>query len=158
MEKTFKFIRASRKVFVELIDSLTVEEVNHVPQGFNNNIIWNFGHIVVSTPALCYVRTGIKSDTSWIKFFEYYTKGTKPTYMVEEAEIAELKELALSSIDQIETDFKAGLFKNFRAFDTSTYYESMDTFEEVLAMSSGHDNLHLGYALALRRVINMKKQ
>lgn len=155
MEKTFKFIRASRKVFIELIDSLSVEELNHVPGGFNNNIIWNFGHIVVSTQALCYVRGGIKSDVSSIKFFASYAKGTKPSYYVEETEIEELKALAFSTIDQIEADYKAGVFSQIAAFDTSTYQETMDNFEEVLAMSSGHDNLHLGYALALRRVINM---
>lgn len=154
MEKVFKFIRASRKVFIELIDGLSVEELNHVPGGFNNNIIWNFGHIVVSTQALCYIRGGIRPDASSIKFAEYYAKGTKPSYYVEEAEIAELKALALSTIDQIEADYKAGLFNNLRPFETSTYHESMDSFDEVLAMTSGHDNLHLGYALALRRVIN----
>lgn len=154
MEKVFNFIRSSRKVFVELIDGLSTEELNHVPGGFNNNIIWNFGHIVVSTQSLCYVRSGVKPDASFIKFVEHYAKGTKPSYYVEEAEIAELKALALSTIDQIEADYKAGLFNNITPFETSTYFESMDSFEEVLAMTTGHDNLHFGYALALRRVIN----
>jgi hypothetical protein len=153
MEKVFKFIRDSRKAFVELVDGLTVEQLNHIPAGFNNNIIWNFGHIVVSTQALCYVRTVIRPDASAIKYFGAYAKGTKPTYNVGAAEIEELKALAIQSIDQIEADYRAGVFDRIKPFETSTYYAEMDDIAEVLAMTSGHDNLHLGYALAQRRII-----
>lgn len=152
MEKNFKFIRDSRKAFIELLDGLSLEQLNHIPAGFNNNIIWNFGHIVVTTPALSYVRTGVKTDVV-IKYREAYAKGTKPAYTVGEAEIEELKSLALTSIDQIEADYKAGVFNQITAFDTSTYGVLMDSFDELLAMTSGHDNLHFGYALAQRRII-----
>jgi hypothetical protein len=64
-----------------------------------------------------------------------------------------LKALAIQSIDQIEADYRAGVFDRIKPFETSTYYAEMDDIAEVLAMTSGHDNLHLGYALAQRRII-----
>lgn len=154
MEQAFKFIIDTRKVFIRLIDSLSLEQLNKVPEGFNNNIIWNFGHIVVSTPILCYVRSGVWKDSSKIKFAATYAKGTKPTHEIGEAEVKELKDLALSSIQQLEEDYKAGKLSLDSPFETSTYTAEVKSIEDIIIMTAGHDNIHLGYAMAQNRIIN----
>ncbi|UKT62638.1 DinB family protein [Pedobacter mucosus] len=153
MNEVFEFIINSRKAFINLIDGLTIEQLNKVPNGFNNNIIWNFGHIVVSTQTLCYVRTGILQDASSVKFNEFYKKDTRPTYVVSEGEVKELKALALESVAKIEEDYKAGKFANAIPFSTSTYGVEMRNIEEVLITTIGHDNTHFGYAWALKKVV-----
>ncbi|MFZ4261062.1 DinB family protein [Sphingobacterium sp. HJSM2_6] len=156
MDNVFKFIIASRKAFIQLIDSLTIDQLNHIPTGFNNNIIWNFGHIVVSTQTLCYVRTGIWENADSVKYVSAYAKGTKPTYIVSQAEVDELKTLAIDSIVQIEKDYQAGVFKHITPYDTATYGNVLQSFEDVIATTSGHDNVHFGYAIAQKRIINNK--
>ncbi|KLT65965.1 MULTISPECIES: DinB family protein [Pedobacter] len=153
MDEIFEFIINSRKAFIQLIDGLTIGQLNTIPDGFNNNIIWNFGHIVVSTQTLCYVRTGLVADASNVKFNEFYKKDTRPTYTVTETEVAELKAIALQSIDQIKEDYAAGVFKAITPFSTSTYGVEMKSIEEVLITTVGHDNVHYGYAWALKKVI-----
>lgn len=153
MQETFKFILQARQKFIELIDSLSIEQLNKIPAGFNNNIIWNFGHIVVSTQTLVYVRTGIKADTAWVKYNEDYKKDTKPTRFVEQAEVDELKEIAIRSIEQIAADYENGIFGAITSFSTSTYGYPLNTIEEVIALTSGHDNVHFGYAMAQRRCL-----
>ncbi|MFB2120959.1 DinB family protein [Parapedobacter sp. 2B3] len=157
MESVFKFIIDSRKAFAELVDGLSADELNQVPDGFNNNIIWNFGHIVVSTPLLCYVRTGIWPDAAKIKYVEAYKKGTKPTYEVNASELADLKGLAISTIHTLEEDYKNGLFKQMEPFSTITFGAVINTIEELLATTVGHDNTHYGYAIAQRRIIKNSK-
>ncbi|MGB3066402.1 DinB family protein [Sphingobacterium thalpophilum] len=157
MQETFEFILQARQKFIELVDSLSLEQLNQVPAGFNNNIIWNFGHIVVSTQTLVYVRTGIKADTAWVRYNEDYKKDTKPARFVEQAEIDELKAIAIQSIEQIASDYAKGLFKETTSFSTATYGYPMDTIEEVIALTSGHDNVHYGYALAQRRLVQSLK-
>ncbi|NGF55266.1 DinB family protein [Parapedobacter sp. SGR-10] len=152
MKETFKYIIQARKAFIELVDGLSLEQLNHIPDGFNNNIIWNFGHIVVATQGLCYLRTGVRPDYT-IKYGPAYTKGTKPTYTVSQEEVEDLKALAIQTIEQIEKDYQAGIFKEITPFETSTYNEVMPTIEDVVITSAGHDNLHFGYALAQRRII-----
>jgi len=154
MKETFKYIIQARRAFIELINSLSLEQLNHIPEGFNNNIIWNFGHIIVATQGLCYLRTGVKPDYV-IKYGPVYTKGTKPTYTVSQEEVEDLKTLAIQTIEQIEKDYHAGIFKEIIPFETSTYNEVMPTIEDVVITSAGHDNLHFGYALAQRRIIKM---
>lgn len=157
MENTFKFIIQTRKAFIQLIDSLTLEQLNEIPNGFNNNIIWNFGHIVVVAPALCYLRSGVHSDMAKVKYLKEYVKGSKPTYFVSQEEVEDLKALALSSIEQIENDYHAGVFNEIVPFATDTYKETMSSIEEIIQLSAGHDNLHFGYAIAQKRIINTNK-
>ena len=153
MEKEFKFIIDARKAFIALVDGLTIEELNQVPAGFNNNIAWNFGHIVVSTQTLCYVRTGLKPDATDVKFVQAYKKDTKPTYPISMEEIEELKNIAISSIEKIQSDYRNGVFEKITPYSTGTYGSTLSTFEEVLITTIGHDNLHFGYAQAQRRAI-----
>ena len=156
MEKVFKFIIDGRKAFIRLIDELSLDQLNEIPEGFNNNIIWNFGHIVVSTQTLSYTRTGIREGVSWVKYVDAYAKGTKPTYYVSQEEVDDLKEIALRSIQAIEADYNAGVFKHTTPYETATYGASLNNIEEVLITSVGHDNLHYGYATAQKRIINNK--
>lgn len=153
MKLVFEFIINSRKAFIQFIDGLTIEQLNKIPDGYHNNIIWNFGHIVVSTQTLCYVRTGILQDASTVKFNEFYKKDTKPTYTVTAEEVAELKATALESIKKIEEDYANGKFETISPFATATYGAQMNSVEEILTTTIGHDNLHYGYALALKKVV-----
>jgi len=153
----FEFIIRSRKAFISLIDDLTLNELNLIPEGFNNNIFWNFAHIVVSTQTLSYVRTGIQADASAVKYNDDYKKDTRPTREVTQEEVDEFKTLALSTIEQIQSDYAKGIFKTITPYSTATYGAEMYTMEEVLIATLSHDNLHWGYALAQRKVIKNSK-
>ncbi|MCL7988048.1 DinB family protein [Sphingobacterium sp. lm-10] len=153
MKDVFHFIRDARRAFIELLDTLTLEQLNEIPTGFNNNIIWNFGHIVVSTQGLCYVRPGVRPDSSQISYLSAYAKGSKPSYFVDQAEVDALKGLALSTIEVIEQDYEANAFEGFQPFETSTYKSTLSSIEEVIITTAGHDNLHFGYAIAQKRLI-----
>jgi len=149
----FQYIRQTRKVFAQLVEQLTPEALNAIPPGFRNNIAWNFGHIAVSTPALCYQRTQVAPDYE-IPFQPGYAKGTSPEKWISVEEIDALKTQLFTSIDRIEQDYADGVFAQISPFATATYGLEMPTIEDVLTASLAHDNLHLGYAMAIRRALN----
>ncbi|WP_316833143.1 DinB family protein [Pedobacter aquatilis] len=151
MNEVFDFIITSRQAFIQLLDGLTIEQLNKIPDGYNNNIIWNFGHIVVSTQTLCYLRTGIVPDATAVKYVDSYKKDTRPTYFVTAEEVEELKTIALASIEKIKDDYNKGVFSNITPFATSTFHAEMKSIEEVLITTIGHDNVHYGYAWALKK-------
>ncbi len=64
-----------------------------------------------------------------------------------------MKEIAIRSIEQIAADYEHGVFGEITSFSTATYGYPMDTIEEVIALTSGHDNVHFGYAMAQRRLV-----
>ncbi len=151
-EFVFKYIRKNRELFLGLVNSLSIEQLNKIPEKFRNNIAWNFGHIVVSTQNLCYIRSGVKPDLK-VLFRTKYGKDSKPESFISQEEIDELKKLLVSTIDAIEEDLKNGVFKNITPYSTATYKYEMHSIEEILTCTLAHDSMHYGYALAQRKSV-----
>ena len=69
-----------------------MEQLNKVPEGFSNNLIWNIGHIVVVQQMLVYKLSGLNMMIS-DEMVEKYKKGTRPEEPVGQTEIDEIKKL-----------------------------------------------------------------
>ncbi len=152
MNNIFTYIRATRTAFRKVIDGLDADTLNRIPQGFNNNIIWNFGHIYVATLGLVYLRTGVEPAKD-IPLLTKYTKGSRPEAFVSGEEIAFLKEQAITSIDGLEADYTNRRFQHITAFATDTYGKNMRSIEEVITCTLAHDNFHFGYVKALQKAV-----
>lgn len=152
LEHVFQYLRRNRELFIELVDSLSIEQLNQIPKGFNNNIAWNFGHAVVTPQALYYVRSGVKPDMQ-IAYFDKYKKGSKPEDFITQEEIDEIKKLAFSTIDTIEADINNNAFTGIKPFSTSTYGYEIHNVEEILVCSLAHDAMHYGVALSQRKIV-----
>jgi hypothetical protein len=152
MQYTIKYIRRIRENFIQLMDTLSIEQLNEIPEGYNNNIIWNFGHIVTSTPALCYVRSGVNKHID-NPYFDKYRNGTMPESFVSKEEVDELKTLALSHLEKIEKDIEANTFLNIEPYATATFKYEMNTIEEILTCATAHESLHLGIASSIKRLV-----
>jgi len=48
MKKEIERLKKTRIFLLDLIKDLTTEQLNEIPKGFNNNIIWNLGHLIAS--------------------------------------------------------------------------------------------------------------
>lgn len=153
MDFEFKYIRRTRELFTELVNGLSIERLNEIPAGFRNNIAWNFGHIIVSTQALCYLRSGVQPHID-IPFLNKYQKGSKPETFISQEEINVLKEQAITSLSKIEEGIVKGVFTNIATpFSTATYGYEMGSIDEIVACCVAHESLHLGYAMAQRKLI-----
>ena len=151
MEYQLQLIRQTRENMLNLMEGLSLEALNKVPARFNNNIIWNFGHMLVSQQLLCYRLSGLNTlmeDELILK----YRKGTKPEAGVGEAEFEKLKGYAFSLLDRFEKDLKEGLFMEYQVYTTS-YNVQLSSIEEAVAFNSLHESLHLGYAMAQRKLL-----
>lgn len=155
MEQHFKTIRQTRNNFIQLLDSCTLEEANQVPEGFNNNIIWNFGHIIASLHGLCYTLSGLKAKSS-PDYLNEYRKGTKPERFIGQDEVNELKELMLNTVDELEEDLKNQVFINYNAYTTS-YGVTLNDIQDAVQFFPIHDAYHYGCATAIKRIINNNK-
>ncbi len=152
MEHVFTYIRETRRAMTKIVDTLSIDDLNRIPNGFANNIIWNYGHIYVSTLALTYLRTGVEKDKV-IPHLRKYGKGSKPEELVGKDEIAFLKDNILLSIDLLEADYKNNVFRQIAPFATETYGKTMDAIEEVITCTLAHDNFHFGYVKALQKAV-----
>lgn len=151
MHPTIHTNRATRKWLLEIIKDLSPEQLNEIPAGFNNNIIWNIAHLIAAQQGICYVRAGLKIVVEEKYFLDYKT-GTKPGEPLNSDEIDIIKRLLLSSLEQLEPDLEKGLFNNYIAW-TTRYAVEINNIDDALSFLPFHEGLHAGYIMALKRVI-----
>ena len=151
MQKTISILRQTRSNFIELLNGLSLEQINTIPQGYNNNIMWNFGHSLISQQSLCYVRPGFEAKVPQA-LISKYQRGSAPETPADAAELELLKNLCSTSIDTLLEDYKAGFFANFTPFTTS-YGVELTNIEDTIKFLPVHEGLHLGYAMALKRLV-----
>lgn len=146
----FQFATATRKKIADKVSKLSIEQLNKIPAGCNNNIAWQLGHLVVSSEILCYHRTGAQPDKE-IALADKYRNGSKPESFIEQSEIDILLHRLLSSYDAILEDHGKGIFKNIKPYATHTFGVEMTTIEEVFSVCSHHDVLHAGQISMMER-------
>lgn len=144
-------ITQTRKKLLEIINGLSIEQLNEVPKGFSNNIAWNFGHVIVTLELLCYVNAN-QTPSIPEDVINKYRRGTKPEEFIDSEELSYLKSLLFSSFDNLENDRNAGLLNRYNAM-TSSMGIVLDNIDDAIAYTGDHDNIHLGYVQALRRAV-----
>lgn len=139
---------------MRVIGDLTLDQLNEIPAGFNNNIAWNFAHLVVTQQLLCYRLSG-KDCLIADAVIDRFKKGTAPDpeNPMREAEFETFKKLAFDLIDQAEKDYKSDFFGAFKPYLTSMNVE-LNTIEDAVNYVNIHEGIHFGYIMALKRVIS----
>lgn len=153
MSKALETIKASRKAMLTLIESLTNEQLNKIPPGFNNNLAWQLGHIMVSQQILCY-KLGNQNFVISSDLIDRYKNGSKPESYITEEEVLELKTLLLSTITQLEVDLAANKFANYTPYTISTYKNfTLNNINDAIQFIVSHDGLHYGCSLMLKKFV-----
>lgn len=155
MKDYFVFAKAIRGKIIKLIDALSIDQLNQIPQGFRNNIAWHIGHIVVSTELLCYHRTAV--DTAKVIPFEAdYKNGSVPKEWISQDEIYFFKERLAASLREIEKDYVSGIFSAIQPYATLTFGVELTNIEAVFDCASHHDLLHFGHIQAMTKLLPLK--
>lgn len=149
MNWAFDITLKNRKLLESIMDNHTLEQLNKVPEGFNNNIIWNVAHTIVTQQLLVYKLSGLHSVLS-DEMIETYRKGTKTERDVTQAEVDEIKGLLFSTVEKNKEDYNNKLFKNYNEYTVSTK-STLTNVEEAIDFNTFHEGIHLGYILALKR-------
>ena len=125
---------------LEKINGLSVEQLNHIPEGFNNNIIWNMGHLIASQESIMYKRSGQVINVDQ-EFVDAYKNGSKPSAKIEANEIQNIKDLMLSSLDKMEQDLHQGMFNDYSPWTVGIGIE-IENKENALSFLPFHEGIH----------------
>jgi hypothetical protein len=151
MKNRIEIIKKVRAFLLEGIKDLSAEQLNKIPAGFNNNIIWNLGHIVAAQQGICYKRAGLPSMIT-DEFWEKYRSGSKPDGIIDEAEIDYIKELFFTSLDQLEADYDKNIFTGYTSWATR-YGVEIGNIDDALSFVPFHEGLHSGVIGAMKRLV-----
>lgn len=151
MQTTFKTNLLSRNVLLKFLEGHTLEQLNKIPEGFSNNLIWNIGHMVVVQQMLVYRLSGLPmmiSDAMVAK----YMKGTKPETNVTQEEVDEIKSLLFTTLEQSKKDFENDIFKTYTEFTTSTGY-TVTSAKDAMEFNNYHEGLHTGIMMQIKKFL-----
>ena len=151
MEKQFEILRANRTLILKIIENLSLEQLNKIPEGFKNNIVWNVAHLLVTQQLLCYKYAGLPVLVSE-EMIAAYAKGTAPTSVVSEEELEIIKEQFLRLPDTLEKDYKAEIFKEYNTYKTSANV-TLHNINEAIQFNNFHEGIHLGIILSLKKFV-----
>lgn len=154
MDFTFDVFAKTRGFFKAYLEELSLAQLNAIPNGFNNNIIWNIGHSIVTEQILVYKLSGLKPNVS-DALIEKYKKGTKPNGKATQEEVDELKVLAFSTIEHTKADFSTKVFSTYNEYTLSTTGNTLTNVNQAIQFALIHEGMHAGYILALLRVLKV---
>lgn len=149
MDWAFDITIKNRALLKSFLESLSLEELNKVPNRFNNNIIWNVAHTLVTQQILVYSLSGISPLLSQ-EMIDMYRKGTKPERNVSYAEVDLIKGLLFSTIEKTKEDYNNNLFHSYNKY-TVTTKNILTNVDEAIEFNNFHEGIHLGYILALKK-------
>lgn len=154
MNKNIQKIYHFRKFILQNIETLSVEQLNEIPQGLNNNIIWNLGHVIASAQMIFYKRAGLPMTIDE-KYITPFLPNSRPDGYITAAEVETLKGMALSTIENMQTDYHS---KDFRHYIKSENIERVYgievlTIDDALEFLLYHEGYHAGKIISLKQLI-----
>ena len=151
MESTFNINKTSRNILLTFLENHSLEQLNTIPEGFSNNLIWNIGHIVVVQQMLVYKLSGLPMMIS-DEMVEKFKKGTKPEHNTGQAEVNEIKTLLFSTLEQTKKDFSENVFQNYAEFTTGIGYQ-LTCAKDAIEFNNYHEALHVGIMMQIKKFI-----
>jgi hypothetical protein len=151
MTKAIEIIKMPRLMILKGVEGLTLEQLNKIPAGFNNNIIWNLGHMIAAQQGVCYKRAAVPAIID-DEFWETFRPDSKPGRFFDENDLAKIQGLFISTIDQLEIDIATKPFPNYSTW-TTRYGAELSSIQEAVSFIPFHDGFHIGYITALKRAI-----
>lgn len=151
MEATFRIWQTSRGLYQNFLDNYSLDQLNIIPEGMSNNLIWNIGHVIVSQQKLVYALSGLPMHIP-DSLFEKYQNGSRPDGKTTQAEVDEIKKLLLEMVKKTKSDFEAGVFKEFHPYQTKTGFH-LGTWKEAMEFNNYHEGIHLGIMLQIKKFL-----
>lgn len=147
MSKQFQLTRQMLLNFVQDLN----EEVSQVqPEGFNNNIRWHIGHLLVTSESFMFGYPK-KSTNIPVEYASLFNMGTNPAAW--EGEVPSIQELSkclkeqAKRINAIPEDF----FEQKLPFKFPL--DGIEKYSDLYALMLHHESEHLGQMKAMKRAI-----
>lgn len=150
-EVLFEQLRTYRSELLGLVEGVSEAEADKIPEGFNNNIRWNLGHVCLDQ--YLWIQVLAKEEqpipSSYHKWFGF---GTNPSHFTEETPgLQELVERLKEQPKVIQEKYQNRLEEEFAPTEMG-----MHTLEQVLIRTIFHEGIHLGAIQALKRRIKLE--
>ena len=121
MKYPLQLFQQNRKNIIALLTEHSLEQVNTIPPGFNNNLIWNAGHLLLSQQFLMYHFSDLPLLVPAEEMMPKYGSDTVPDGNAMQQELDQLLEFLHHTTQKAIEDYSNGVFKTYQSY-TSEYF------------------------------------
>jgi uncharacterized damage-inducible protein DinB len=147
-EILFNQLQSYRSYILAVLEDVTEEKAELIPQGFHNNIRWNLGHILLDQYLWIQAVTKEKVDVPEL-FQSWFGYGTSPRNFTEETpRMEELKALLREQPGKIRELYGDRLDEEFSPTEMGMF-----TIEQVLVRTIFHEGMHLQTILDIKKLL-----
>lgn len=148
-ELLFKNIELTRSYVIKTVDALDEKLVDVQPEGFNNTILWQIGHVLTCAEQIIFGFPK-KSTNLPANYLEFFATGTKPADW--QGDVPSFSTLSAELKDQLKR------MKEIPAESLGeklqTPFLGQETYGELINFSLFHESMHLGQIQSMKRVID----
>ncbi|PEC47963.1 hypothetical protein CON00_18785 [Bacillus sp. AFS096315] len=146
----FKQLRFTRVYTLKVLGSVAKEAVDVIPAGFNNNILWNAGHVLGAYEQLLYANTGDAGKLPK-EFIDFFKGGTKPgDWQAEPPSYEEIVTLLEKQVEQVISTYEGRLDEIISKEMKLGSFE-IKTVRDMISFNIFHEGLHAGLINGLKR-------
>lgn len=149
-----KTMQATRTYFIQHVDDLTEKQLNEVPKGAPNNILWNIGHIINSHDRMLYPQCGLEIPCPDF-YDEWFKGGTSPSTWKTMPDPDKVLDEIENQGERLLKDYNAGKFEKYASWELVPGF-SLNDADEAIGFCAMHEGVHLGMIMALRRALGLK--
>ncbi len=151
MQQALAITDTSRKILGQILKEYSLVQLNTIPIGYSNNLIWNIAHVIVVQQMLVYKLSGLEMMIS-DEMVHKYKKGSKPENDVTQSEVDEIYSLLFKTIDKTKRDFDNHVFQNYQEY-TTMLGNTLKSAKDAIAFNYYHEALHTGIIMSIRKFI-----
>ncbi|WP_424237694.1 DinB family protein [Bhargavaea ginsengi] len=152
-ELIFRHMQTVREMTLKCLDETPEEIAGIIPDGFRNNIHWNFGHILFIQERLALEVAGEEMELA-AKYPEYFAAGTKPSdWKGEPPSLIEIREELDTQTERLQKLRAGRLDEPLPEPFTNRMGLTFRMTGETLLFSFYHEALHLETIRQMRKLI-----
>lgn len=149
--ESLSIFQQNRSYIEQIMGSVSDAQMLAMPDGFDNNIAWNLGHLIVVQQSLIYRLSGLDTLTTR-RHVVQFSPGTSPADWKTAPDLAEVRSLLTQSTQKMVADANTNLFQSFTPYTTTTGF-NLNTFANAVTFNLYHEGLHFGAIMALRNLV-----
>ena len=150
-ENVLQSMGLARGYLLTIIKDMSDEQLVVVPEGANNNVLWNLGHLALSHAGLTYDPCGLDSPVPE-NYGALFKGGTSPDSWDEAPSVAEVKDVFKNTHKQMLEDYKNGAFDGFKSREFMGDV-TLDNVEQAIGFNLIHEGVHIGALISIKNLM-----
>jgi len=152
LKKEIELIRYVRHSILDLTKQLNEVQLNHIPTGMKNNLVWNIGHMVFTQQMLCYTLGGLK-PTIDMSYFAQFAPETTPSDFVTQQEIEKIRATFTDAFERLAFDIASGKLESYKSWSLPSGI-TIDSFQDAMITNAIHEGRHFGVIISLAKLMS----